>query len=167
MSIRSTVRVPAGSENTLILSIPSSRNSGFSLFSVQCYDGDTLSSVFSSMDMQTPPQPPAPPMPPTGGGAPGASDDVEKNKVLAAISYLWIVSLIILLVKKDSPFAQFHAKQGFVLFIAAIVFGFIPLIGMLLNLVVFVFALIGLISALQGKWRKLPLIAPIAEKINF
>jgi uncharacterized membrane protein len=95
------------------------------------------------------------------------SADVEKNKALAAVSYLWIVSLVLLLVKKDSPFVQFHAKQGFVLFIASIILGFIPFLGWILNLVVIVLVLIGLISALQGKWRKLPGVSVLAEKIHF
>lgn len=92
---------------------------------------------------------------------------MEKNKALAAISYIWIVSLIMLLVKKDSPFVQFHAKQGFVLFIASIILGFIPIIGWILSLVVFVLAIVGLVSALQGKWTKLPGISAVAAKINF
>jgi len=102
--------------------------------------------------------------PPGGGMVPSA--DVEKNKALAAVSYLWIVSLVLLLVKKDSPFVQFHAKQGFVLFIISIILGFIPFLG-ILNLVVIVLELIGLISALQGKWRKLPGVSVLAEKIHF
>jgi uncharacterized membrane protein len=99
--------------------------------------------------------------------APNPADDVQKNKVLAAISYIFIVSLIVLLVKKDSPFAQFHAKQGFVLFIASLVCGFIPVLGWLLNIVVLVMAIIGIISAAQGKWYKMPLVSQLAEKINF
>jgi uncharacterized membrane protein len=38
--------------------------------------------------------------------------DVEKNKVTAAMSYIWIVSLYGLLFRKDSDFIQWHAKQG-------------------------------------------------------
>ena len=98
---------------------------------------------------------------------PNPADDVQKNKVLAAISYIYIASLIILLVKKDSPFAQFHAKQGFVLFIVALICGFIPILGRPLIFVVFVMAIIGIISAAQGKWYKMPLVSQLAEKINF
>lgn len=98
---------------------------------------------------------------------PNPADDVQKNKALAAISYIFIVSLIILLVKKDSPFAQFHAKQGFVLFIAFLICGFIPRIGGVLNVVVLVIAIIGIVSAAQGKWYKMPLVSQLAEKINF
>ena len=106
------------------------------------------------------------PLPTTPPSA-NPNDDVQKNKVLAAVSYLYIASLIILLIKKDSPYVQFHAKQGFVLFIASLIAGFIPLVGWLLNIVVFVAVLVGLISALQGKWYKMPGVETVAQKINF
>lgn len=98
---------------------------------------------------------------------PAGGSDVSDNKLLAAISYIWIIGLILLFLKKDSPFVQFHAKQATVLFIASVVFGFIPVLGWILNIVVFVFAIIGLISALQGKKTELPLVGDLARKINF
>lgn len=104
---------------------------------------------------------------PTNPQTTNPNDDVEKNKVLAAVSYLYIASLIILLVKKDSPFVQFHAKQGFVLFIASLIAGFIPLVGWLLNIVIFVAVLVGIISAMKGKWYKMPGVETLAQKINF
>lgn len=97
----------------------------------------------------------------------GQDRDVEENKVLAAVSYLWIISLIVLLVKKDSRFAKFHAKQGLILWIASIIFWFIPWVGWMLNLVILVFVIIGLIQAMQGKWWKVPGVGQLAEKINF
>src|SRR3989339_630004 len=42
--------------------------------------------------------------------------DVEENKTVAALSYAWILCLVPLLGKRNSKFAQFHAKQGLVLF---------------------------------------------------
>jgi uncharacterized membrane protein len=104
---------------------------------------------------------PAQPAPMSGGS------DVEKNKGLAALSYLWILSLVMLLVKKDSPFVQFHAKQAFILFIASVILGFIPVIGWLLNIVIMVLAIVGIVTALQGKWWKIPGISSLAEKIHF
>lgn len=100
-------------------------------------------------------------------GTQGTSKDVEENKVLAAISYLWIISLIILLVKKESKFAKFHAKQGLILWIASIVLWIIPYVGWVLNLVVFVFIVIGFIQAMSGKWWKVPLVGQLAAKMKF
>lgn len=97
---------------------------------------------------------------------PGGDKDVEENKVMAAISYLWIVSLIILLVKKESPFAKFHAKQGLILWILSIILWFIPYLGWLLNLVVLVFIIIGFVQAIGGKWWKVPGVGQLAAKIK-
>jgi fumarate reductase subunit D len=96
-----------------------------------------------------------------------SKNDVESNKLFAALSYLWILSAIFLLFKKDSPFIQFHAKQGLVLFIASMVLHFIPIFGWLLQIVVFAFVVTGIVTAFQGKWFKLPLVSSLAEKINF
>ena len=60
--------------------------------------------------------------------------EVEANKVLAAISYLGLLCLVPLFLKKSSPYVQFHAKQGLVLLIAEIIISFvniIPFFGMI------------------------------------
>lgn len=93
--------------------------------------------------------------------------DINTNRVLAALSYVWIVSLLMLLLKKDSAFVQFHAKQGFVLWVASLIFWFIPFVGWLLNVIVLVFVVVGFIQALSGVWWKAPYISRWAEKIRF
>ena len=60
------------------------------------------------------------------------------TNLMAALSYLWLLSVVMLVVKKDDPFVLFHAKQGLVLFIASIVLWFIPFLGWLLQLAVFI-----------------------------
>ncbi len=99
----------------------------------------------------------------------GKSDD----NLIAAVSYLWILSIIILLVKKDSDYVRFHAKQGVVLFgfsVALSILGFIvifllPIIW-LLNLAIFVAVVIGFVNAIQGKRYKIPVVGDLAEKVN-
>ena len=96
--------------------------------------------------------------------------ETQENKLLAAISYLLIVSLIMLLVKKDSKFIQFHAKQGLVVFILAVICWFviwIPVFGWLLNLGVIVLIVVGFIKAYSGEYWKMPIVSTFAEKINF
>lgn len=99
--------------------------------------------------------------------------DIEENKVLAAIGYIWILFLIPLLAKKDSKFCQFHGKQGMILFIAwivLVVFGWMPIIGWflapILGLVLIVVSLIGIIKALTGKYWEIPFLGEYAKKIN-
>lgn len=94
-------------------------------------------------------------------------NDVEENRVLAAVSYLWVVSVIVMIIKKDSKFAMWHAKQGLILFIAALIVSWIPVVGWILNILVLVAIIIGLTKALDRQWYKLPLIGDLAEKIKF
>jgi len=103
------------------------------------------------------------------GSASGNDHDVEENKVFAALSYLGILVLIPLLAKKDSKFAQFHAKQGLVfliVFIAGWLVFWIPIIGWLLWIAVVALNIIGLVQALMGKWWEAPVIGPLAKKLN-
>ena len=92
--------------------------------------------------------------------------DVQDNKIMAALSYIWIVSVLMLLMKKDSPFVQQHARQGFVLFVASVIFTGIPILWWL-NIVVAIYALFGIWKAAQGEAWKAPFISMIAEKIKF
>lgn len=105
-----------------------------------------------------------------------SGSDVEENKMLAFIAYFWVLCLIPLLTKKDSPYAQFHGKQGLSLAIVETVFWFfswvlwlIPVIGWILvlagNIFIFILWLMGIMNALSGKTEKLPLIGEIGEMI--
>ena len=99
-----------------------------------------------------------------------AMGESQENRLLAAISYLWIISLIMLLIKKDSKFIQFHAKQGLVIFIVAVIswfFLWIPVFGWLLNLAIIVLVVVGFIKAYSGEYYKMPVISIFADKINF
>ena len=95
--------------------------------------------------------------------------DIEDNKVLAAISYVWILCLVPLFLKRNSKFTQLHAKQGLILFIVE-VFGIlifaIPLIGFVLYILVIIFALLGIMNSLQGKYWEMPILGKYADKIN-
>ena len=97
------------------------------------------------------------------------NDEVEKNKAIAALSYVWILFLVPLLGKRDSKFAQFHAKQGLVLFIVEIVaslFLWFPFFGQLLMLVLVVISIIGIVKTLNGEWWKIPYLYDWSKKIN-
>lgn len=96
--------------------------------------------------------------------------DIEKNKLIAAFSYVWILFLIPLLLKRDSKFVQFHAKQGMILFAIEVVVSFIawiPLIGWALFAAVILVAIIGFIKAYSGEYWKGPFIYEWSQKINF
>lgn len=91
------------------------------------------------------------------------SEDKE-NKLWALLSYLGVLVIIPLLVKKDSKFVQFHVKQGLVL-LAGWVLSWLPF-GPIIGLVVLVFSVIGIINVLSGEMTKLPIVGELAEKIK-
>lgn len=95
--------------------------------------------------------------------------DAEINKVMAALSYVWILCLIPLLGKKDSEFVQFHAKQGFILFIVEILASLVvwfPLFGQLFMLLLIIIAVMGVIKALNEEWWEIPIIYDWSKKLK-
>lgn len=96
---------------------------------------------------------------------PAAEPDIEKNKTVAALSYVWILFLIPLLGKKRSKFSQFHAKQGLILFLLSFVAWF-PLIGWLIGLSIIIISIIGILKCLEGTWWKAPYVYELSKKIN-
>ncbi len=102
--------------------------------------------------------------------------DIEANKVMALLSYLGILVLIPIFGAKGSKFARFHANQGLILCIAAIAYSVVVNILMsillaiswrlaavssilsLVSVAFLVWAVIGIINALNGKAKELPFI---------
>lgn len=91
--------------------------------------------------------------------------DIEKNKVMGIIAY--IIFFIPLIAAKESKFAMYHANQGLILFLAAVIInvagGIIPLIGWFIiipvgNVAILIWAVMGIIKAAGGKLEPLPLI---------
>lgn len=107
--------------------------------------------------------------------------DLEENKGITFLSYIGIFFLIPLLAKRESAFAQYHAKQGMVLqvgilvvFIPIFIFGLIPLIGWFILFFGWAFVVIfyitsiilGLINVSKGEMKPVPLVGTIAEQIK-
>lgn len=92
------------------------------------------------------------------------NEDIEKNKTMAGLSYL--LFFLPLIVCPDSKYAKFHANQGLILLIIAIVgniiLGIIPIIGWMLipvfGLVILALGIMGLINGFGGKAKQLPII---------
>jgi uncharacterized membrane protein len=86
----------------------------------------------------------------------------SEEKAWAAASYLWLISIIVLAVKKDSPYIRFHANQGAFLFLISLIAWIFPP----LYLVIFGLEIVGLVMALQGKQWELPLIGGVAKSFG-
>ncbi len=91
--------------------------------------------------------------------------DIADNKIIALFSYLGILFLIPLLASPNSKYARFHANQGLVLFLTNIILGIvavIPILGWIVggigSVVTFILAILGIVNAVTGKAKELPLI---------
>ena len=98
---------------------------------------------------------------------------------MAVLAYFGILVLIPILAAKESKFARFHANQGLILLItgvdysifvqviikivAFISYALAGIVGIALGLawlLLLVLAIIGIINAVKGEFKQLPLIGP-------
>jgi len=110
--------------------------------------------------------PPAAPPPPAGGSS---------NKTLMLVlSYLGLLALIPLLVEKDDPEVQWHAKHGLVLtafwivvFMVFTMLSFIPGVGIIslfLWIPMLVVMVLCIVKATSGQRFKIPGVSDFADK---
>ncbi len=90
----------------------------------------------------------------------------EDEKLLAAMSYFWILSLLILVSKKDSRYVTFHAKQGVVLFFASLFLWIIPGVGLCFEIISFLLMFLGFKKALGGEKYPIPFVAEVSGMMN-
>lgn len=96
----------------------------------------------------------------------------DVDRVEAALSWLWLLSVVFLVLGWHRPFVRFHARQGVVLFVlsmaAWVVAPLAPVGGWrlqgLLQFVVFLTVVIGFLQALRGRWWELPFLARLASR---
>jgi uncharacterized membrane protein len=101
------------------------------------------------------------------------STGLEEN-VAGLLCYVlgWITGLVFILIEKENKFVRFHAMQSIIVFgaltVIRIVLGFIPFIGVVLNIIIGIVALILwivlMIKAYQGQKYKVPWAGDLAEK---
>ena len=121
------------------------------------------------------PPPPPPPLPP---GGPAPSSD---RTIMLVLSYVGILCLIPLLVKKDDPEVQWHAKNGTALFGAEVVlfilrimliFIRIPFVGCGVSVITcaiwlgfLAISIIAIMKAVKGERFRIPVLTDFAEKM--
>lgn len=101
--------------------------------------------------------------------------DIEDVKIVSLFSYIGILWLIPLIVCNSSKFAKFHINQGIILFLADIIvsvaigvitpiftllfLGWVAAIAdAVLGILLFVLMIIGIVNAVTGKAKRLPVI---------
>jgi uncharacterized membrane protein len=114
-------------------------------------------------------------------------EDVDEGKLCAILGYIFPIGLLWYLLDnnlKDNSFVKHHVYQGLVLTITCFilqfvlltftgVFGFmnvifIPVIlGILIQLSLLALFIIGLVYAIKGEYKSLPVIGEFAKHMNF
>lgn len=99
--------------------------------------------------------------------------EIQDAKFFAAVGYLNVLCFVPLMLKKGNKFAQFHGKQGLVLFIleiAACILKWVPVLGDLVftvAIVIFgILSLIGVMKVLMGEYWEMPVVFDIANRIS-
>ena len=95
-----------------------------------------------------------------------------RSRFMAVMSYLGILCLVPLILNRDDEFVYFHAKQGLVIWMWAVLAIFalhIPGIGRWLfnfsALAVVIFSVVGIISASLKRAWKLPIVNSLSSRI--
>lgn len=134
----------------------------------------------------TPPPPgggsytPPPPPPPPSGGSPAGPAPASDRTLMVILSYLWLLALIPLLMKKDDSEVQWHAKNGLAFTVAEIAFwvlfqvliwvmpdsvGCVASMGGCILWCVFVaIHIVAIVKGVNGQRFKLPVISDFADK---
>ena len=97
-----------------------------------------------------------------------SSTGLDEN-VAGLLCYLlgFITGIIFLIVEKKSDYIKFHAKQSTItflgIFVILVIFGWVPIINILISIFSLILWLLLMIKALQGKRYSLPIVGKIAE----
>lgn len=99
---------------------------------------------------------------------------IQAGKNIATIAYLTLIGLIIAFVQnndKKNAFASFHIRQCIGIFLCAFAIGvvsIIPILGWIVAIVgmlgLFICWVMGLISAINGQMKPLPVVGPLFQK---
>lgn len=88
------------------------------------------------------------------------------GKTIAIVSYItiigWVIALILNNNEKNS-FASFHIRQSLGINLLAMVLSFIPFIGWILGIAVFIFWVIGLFAAISERTVPVPVIGELFQ----
>ncbi|MBI4021768.1 MAG: hypothetical protein HY372_00240 [Candidatus Andersenbacteria bacterium] len=95
---------------------------------------------------------------------------LDESRLMAALSYVGVLVLVPILVRKDDPFVRWHAQQGMVLLagiiLALLAAAWIAVVGNVLFLLLLIADIIALVQALLGRRWKIPVIGHLAEQFR-
>ncbi len=107
-------------------------------------------------------------------------NDIESNKVMAVLAYLGLLVLVPLFAARESKYARFHTNQGLVLAITEFAWTFVTriIVGVfeavntsvasivdgicgIVNILFVVLLIMGIVNAVKGRAKELPVIGKI------
>ncbi|MFN7116619.1 MAG: DUF4870 domain-containing protein [Saprospiraceae bacterium] len=87
-------------------------------------------------------------------------------KVVAIVAYITLIGWIVALVLNNpkSEFGSFHIRQALGIFLVGIVLSLIPVINLVAWIFAFVLWILGLISAVQGQQKTVPVVGEYFQR---
>lgn len=139
------------------------------------------------MPPQPPVTPPVQPVMPPQPAAPAGPDQLSsEDKIFASLSYVSILFLVPLILRREQPSVYFHARQGLVLFGAEVVIWFllfllesfiaalapasslslVAILGMLAWIAFVAISIAAIYFVFRGRQWEIPFLGKIAKKIQ-
>ena len=91
----------------------------------------------------------------------------DQSKLVAIISYITLIGWVIALVlnsNNKTELGSFHIRQSLIIMVTGLVLAWIPVIGWVLGIVLFIFWIMGLVSAVNETQKEVPIIGPLAQQ---
>jgi uncharacterized membrane protein len=96
--------------------------------------------------------------------------EAEAGKTMAIISYFIFFVPLLVEDARNNKFAMYHTEQSIVLLILNLIIGIVGTItcgiGLVLYLPLLVFYVMGIINAVKGEAKPIPLVGSFGEKFN-
>ncbi len=99
---------------------------------------------------------------------------IKKGRALAWLSYFGLLLIIPAVIQRNNPYTVYHVKQGMGLLIVNVIMAFVCLfmntssvVCQIISAILLVINVIGILNAILGKVKPLPLIGFIGEFLNF
>jgi len=90
----------------------------------------------------------------------------DNSKLVAIVSYItligWVIALVLNMQSK-TKLGSFHIRQSLIIMLTGMILAWIPVLGWIVGIIVFIFWIIGLIAAINGQEKEVPIIGPLAQ----
>jgi uncharacterized membrane protein len=84
--------------------------------------------------------------------------DGKTKAIVAHITIIgWIIAVVVNSNDKDE-FASYYIRQTLGIYLAGIILGWIPYVGWIISIIVFVFWILSLVGSIQGEKNETPIL---------